>query len=139
MMRRAKAEFVRHLVLQLLDVLGKKLDHLSALSANHVIVMLVVVVMFVIGLAVAKPHLTSKTRLGKQFEGTIDRGVTDGRVLFLYEPIEVFTGEVVFGTEKDLENKVALGGPAQAGLLNMLEKELLFLNKFLFLLSHIRS
>jgi hypothetical protein len=67
MMRKPESEFVRHFVLHLLDVWGKELDHAAALRADHVIVMLVIEMMFVVGFVVAKPHFAGEPGFRKQF------------------------------------------------------------------------
>ena len=55
-MRGLKPKFVRHLVLQIFDLLRKELKDLAALRADHMIVVLVIIMMLVIRLVIAEPH-----------------------------------------------------------------------------------
>ncbi len=57
-MRKSEPEFVRHLLLQRFDFRRYEFDHASTLRANHVIVVFVIEMVFVIGLVIAKTHLT---------------------------------------------------------------------------------
>jgi hypothetical protein len=43
---------------------------------------------------------------------------------------------VFLGPKKNLEDQVALARPAQTGLLNVFQKDLLFLYELVFLLRH---
>src|SRR5688572_17054659 len=103
------------------------------------IVVLVVIMMLVIGLVVAKPHLTSEAGFGQKFQRSVNGRVADRRIVFLHQPIKVLAGQMLFGLKKDLHYQVALGRSAQAGLLNVLEEYLAFLLKFFFLFHHFVS
>ena len=59
-MRRAEPEFVRHLILKVFDVRREEFDDLAALGADHVIVMLVIVMVLVVCLVIAKADFTSE-------------------------------------------------------------------------------
>src|SRR3954451_18543112 len=107
-MCRLKSEVVRHLVLQRLDLRRKELDHTPALGTDHVIVMVVIVVMFVVGLVIAEPYLAGQTGLGKQFEGAVNGSVAYRGVVFVNEPVEVLTGQMFLGAEKSFEDQVSL-------------------------------
>src|SRR5687768_11365005 len=61
-MRGAKFKLLRHLILKVLDRRRKELDHLTALRADHVIVMLMIVMMLVIRFVIAKADLAGETR-----------------------------------------------------------------------------
>jgi hypothetical protein len=54
-----------YLYLKTLYFLRKKLSDLAANSADEMVVVLMIVVVFVVGLVVPKPHLSSKACLGK--------------------------------------------------------------------------
>ena len=91
-MRRLEPKVYRHLVLQLFYFGGKELDHASALGTYHVVVMLVVVMMFVIGLVVAKPHFASQPRIREQFQRAINGREAYARVFFVNKTVEIFAG-----------------------------------------------
>ena len=57
-MCRFKTKVVRHLVLQRFNIGREKLDHLAAFRADHMIMMLVIVMMLVVGFVVAKTNFT---------------------------------------------------------------------------------
>jgi len=65
-MCRFKTKVVRHLILQGLDLRREKLYDLAALCTDHVIMVGVIVMMFVIGLIVAKSDLASEACLCEQ-------------------------------------------------------------------------
>ena len=65
-MRGFKAKFVRHFVLQRFDISRKELDDHSAFGTDHMIVMGVVVVVFVVGFVIAEPYLAGQAGLGQQ-------------------------------------------------------------------------
>lgn len=67
MMRKPEPKFVRHLILKLFYLCRNELDHLSALRADHMVVMFMLEMMLVIGLVIAKPHLTSKPGFSQEF------------------------------------------------------------------------
>lgn len=134
--RGPEPEMVCHLILQSLDLGRVELDHTAAVSADHVVVMLMVIVMFVIGLVVAKTDLTGKARVGQQLERSIDRSLTDVWIQPLDQLIKVFAGQMLLGTQKRLEDKIALGGTTKTGALQMLEKHFLFLCKLFVAPGH---
>jgi len=137
-MRRAESKFVRHLVLKLLNVLREKLDHLSALGADHVIVMLMVVMMLVVGLVIAEPHFTREPSFRQKLERPVDSRMPNSRVFLLYKPIQVLACEVILGSKEYLEDEVPLPCASEAGLLDMFEKDLFFFKEFFLFLSHTR-
>lgn len=55
-MRGAKTKLVRHLILQVFDVARKELDDLAAMRADHVVVMLVIIMMLVVSFVVAESN-----------------------------------------------------------------------------------
>lgn len=114
MMRRLKSQFVRHLVLHLFDGFRKELDHPTAFCADHMIVVLVIVMMLVVGLVVAKPHFTGQPGIDKEFQSPIDRCMADRFIFLLHQPIKILTRQVVFGPKEGLHYQVALRRPAQA-------------------------
>jgi hypothetical protein len=125
-MRRAKAEFVRHFVLQRFDVGRKELDHAPARSTYHVVVVLVVVMMLVIRFAVAEADLACEAGLGQQFESSINRSKPDGVVLLVNQMVKVLACEVFLGAEEDLQDQIALICAAKPRSLDVLFENSLF-------------
>src|SRR5215204_3913873 len=136
MMRRAESKFLRHLVLEIFDVRRKEFDHLTALGADHMIVMLVIVMMLVIGLVIAESHFAREPSLGEKLERPVYGRVADGRILFLHQPVKIVARQMIFRAKKDLHYQIALPGSPEAGFLDMLQKDLLFLRELLFLFNH---
>jgi hypothetical protein len=137
MMRRLKAEFVRHFVLHLLDLRREKFDHLAALRADHVVVMLVIVMMLVIGLVVTESYLTRESGFGQKLQRAVNGGMPYGRVFLLDQPVKIFARQVLLGAEEYIEDQVALARSAKSCLLDMLEENFPFLLKFFLLFRHI--
>jgi len=63
-MGRLKSKVVCHLVLQRLDLCRIELDHLTAISADHVVMVFVIKMMLVICFIVAESHLAGETGFG---------------------------------------------------------------------------
>ena len=129
-MCRFESKVARHLVLKRLDVCRKELDHLTAIGTDHVIVMLVVVMMFVVGLVIAEPDLACEACLGKQFESTINGGESDRGVDLVNEAVQVLAGKVFLGAKKDLKDEITLAGTPQACRLDMLKEDRSFYLEF---------
>ena len=107
-MRRFETKLVRHLILQRLNICRKEFDHFAAFGADHMIVMIVIVMMLIVGFVVAKANLAGESCFGQKLERPIDGRVPDGRIFLDDEAVKVFAGQVVFGAEKYLEDQVAL-------------------------------
>src|SRR6266568_8862756 len=115
----------RHGILNSLELGGIKFDDLAALRANHVSVMLVFIVMFVMSAAVPESHFASQSRIGKQPQRSIDGRLADGGIFFADQAMEIVSRQVAFRAQEDFENKIALRGTLQAFLLNMLQENFL--------------
>ncbi len=103
---------------------------LATLHADHVVVMLVLVIVLVVRASVAEAHLARQPGFGQKLERAIDCGLPYAGVFRLHQPVEVFAGQVLFGTQKDFQYQVALRRPLQPCLLDVLEKYfLLFTHK----------
>jgi hypothetical protein len=123
--------FGGHLILNRFEFGGEKLDDLAALGTDHVIVVLVFVIMFVMRAAVAEAHFARESGIGKDFEGAIDGRLADGRVFFFDELIEVFVREVLFGAQKDIQDQITLGRAFETFLLDMFKKDFLLFAQWL--------
>ena len=80
----------RHRILDRFELGRKELDDLAALRTDHVIVMLMFVVVFVVRAPVAEADFTRESGFCEQFERAIDGRLPDGRVLFFNELVEIF-------------------------------------------------
>src|SRR4051794_12204144 len=88
--------------------------------------MLVVVMMFVIGLVVAKPYFASQPRIREQFQRAINGGEAYTRVFFVNKTVEIFAGKMLFGRKKCFEDQITLGGFANTRIPDVVEKYRLF-------------
>lgn len=128
-MRGEKAKVRRHLILQVLDLLRKELNDLSAFSADHMVVVLVIEMMFVVGLVVAKTHFASQAGVSKKFECSVNRRMAYRRIFPMHQEIEVFTRKVLLCLKEYLEDQISLGCPSQSSALNMLKKDRFLLHE----------
>lgn len=132
-MCRLEPEFARHLILQSFDLSRKKFDHLATLSADHVVMMFVIVMMFVVCLVVTESNFAGKAGLGKEFESSVNRRQANGWVVLLDKAIEILAGKVIFGTKENVEYQLSLPRTPQPGSLDMLvEDRLFYLESVLF-------
>lgn len=95
-MRRRKLQISGNLVLQRLDLCGEELDHLAAFSADHVVMVIVIEMVFKIGLVITKSNLASKSRLGQKLECAVNGGMSDRRVLLVNQPMKVINRKMFF-------------------------------------------
>jgi len=135
-MGRRKPEFRSRLILKMFDLFGHELDHEAAARADHMVVMRVIVMVLEVGLVVAEPDLASKARLSQQPQSTINRRVSNGRVLFLNKAMKILDREMFFSAKKGLHYQLTLIGSTQAGGLNIFEKDRPLVRKFVFALRH---
>ena len=119
-----------HLILNCFEFGRIELYDLSTLGADHMVVMLVFVIVFVVRAAVAKTDLARQTGVRQQLQSAIDSRMTDRWIFGLDQTIEVFAGEVLFGAQEHLENQIPLGCSLQSPLLDVFEK-------YFLLFSHI--
>lgn len=100
MLGRLKPVLCGHCVLNRLELGGKKLDDLSTFGADHVVVVLMLVVMLIVGATVAKANFARQARLRQKLERSINRGLANSRVVLLHQPVEIFAGHMLFGPQK---------------------------------------
>ena len=79
-----------HRVLERFELSRKELNDLAALGADHVVVMLMFVVMFVVRAAVAEADFAREPGFGQELERAIDGRLADGRVFSLHQPVKIF-------------------------------------------------
>ena len=121
-----EAMLSRHRVLKRFKFRRKEFNNLTALGTDHVIVVLMFVVVFVVSASVAEANFAREARLSKQFERPVDGSLTDGRIFLLHEAIEIFVGEMFFGTQKNIQNEVALRRALEPSFLDVFKKDFLF-------------
>ncbi len=123
--------FCRHRVLNRFQLRRKELDDPAALGTDHVVVVLVFVIVFVVSDAIAKANFAREPGFGQKLQRAIDSGLPDAWVFLPDQAIKIFAGEVCFRAQEDFENQVALRRALESLLLNMFEKNfLLFRHSF---------
>src|SRR5688572_31073395 len=100
------------------------------------IVMRVVVVVLIVSLVIAKANFPCEPGFCKKLKRPIDGRMSNRGVFAVHQKIQVLTRKMLFGPQEDLQDKVALTGPAQTGFLDVLQKYLLFLSKLFLFFSH---
>jgi len=126
-----EAVFCSHRVLDGLQLRRKEFDDPATLRTDHMIVMLVLVVVLVVGDAIAKANFAREPGLGEQLQRPVNGGLADAWVFLFDQTIEIFTGKMSFRPEKDVENQVALGGALEALLLDMVAENFLLFSHLL--------
>ncbi|MDT5063554.1 MAG: hypothetical protein QOH63_4013 [Acidobacteriota bacterium] len=120
-----------HSVLNGFEFGGVEFDDLATLHADHVVVVLVLVIMLVVRPPITEANFARESCLGQKLERAIDGGLADGRVLRLHQPVKVFAGEMFLRAYKNFQDQVALRRALESGLLYVIEKYfLLFGHKF---------
>lgn len=134
-MCRLETEVACHLILKVFDIGREKLDHFPTLGTDHVVVMFVVVMVFVVGLVVPEPNFSCKAGLCQQLQSAINRGQADRWIYLVNKPMQVFAGKVFLGAQKDLKDEVALACSPESRRLNMFQKDSPFYREFIVFLS----
>jgi hypothetical protein len=114
-----------HGVLNRLEFRRIEFNNLAALRADHVIVMLMLVVVLVVRATIAKADFARQAGFGQQPQRAIDSGLTDGRIFIADQLIQIFAGHVAFSAEKDVENEVPLSSSLKTLFLNVIEEDFL--------------
>src|SRR6267142_311334 len=114
-----------HLILNSFQLRRVELDDLSTDRTDHVIVMLMLVIVFVMGAAIAEARFAGQPRISQELQGAVDRRLSHARVLFTHQAIEIFTGHVILGAEKDFQDQVALRGSLEALSAKVLDENFL--------------
>lgn len=124
--------FRRHRILDCFELRGKEFNDLATFGTDHVIVMLMFVVVFVVCAAVPKPNFPRKSRFSQYLQSSIDGCLSNCGVFLLHQAIEVFAGKMFFRSQKYIQNKVPLRGTLKSFLLKVFQK-------YLLLFGHIRK
>lgn len=136
--RQIKVMFGGDGVLNGFEFSGIEFDSLAAFGADQMIVMRMLVIVLVARAPVAETHFTREARIGKQFERAIDGRLSDVRVFLLYEPVEIFARQMLFGAQENVEYKIALRSAFESGALDVAMKNfLLFSHKTSFTHLHV--
>ena len=73
----------RHFILDGFQFGRVELDNPAALRTDHVIVMLMFVIVFVVGASIAEAHFARESGVGENFERAIDGCLADRWIFFL--------------------------------------------------------
>ena len=119
--------FASDFLLELSHFLRKEFHGTAATGADHVMVAAAIVLMLVARDTVVEGDFGGESALGEKLQGTVDRGVTDTRIFFLHQTVQLVGGEVVARFQKSAENCVALGRLLQADVLEMAVQDVLSL------------
>ncbi len=114
-----------HLVLNGFQLRRVELDDLSAGRADHVIVMLMLVIVLVMGAAIAEPRFAGQPRISQKLQRAVNRGLPDVRILFAHEAKKIFARHVSFRAEKDFQDQVALRSSLEALSAKMFDENFL--------------
>lgn len=97
-----------HPFLQAFDVGILKFEDRPTGGADEVIMVILAAALFVTRLAIAKVALLGQSTAGEEFEGAMDRGVADPRVLLANLQVELLGREVSPRLQKGIENDLPL-------------------------------
>lgn len=116
----------RHKILNRLELGRVEFDNLATLRADHVVMVLVLVLVLVVGAAISETDFASQTGISQKLQGAIYSSLTDIGIFAANKAVEIFAGQMLFGTQKDLENEVALNRALESLLLDVSQKYFLF-------------
>lgn len=112
-------------LLELADFLRKKLNRVTTLCANHVVMAAAVVLMFVTGDAVVEGDFAGQTAFRQQFQRAVYGRIADARIFFLHQTMKFVGREVITGFEKRAQNGISLTGLLQADALQVFVEDIL--------------
>jgi len=84
-----EAMFSCHCILERFELCGEEFDNLSTLRADHVIVMLVLIVVLVVRTSVTKPYLTGQSSLSQELESSVNSRLANARIFLLDQSIKI--------------------------------------------------
>jgi hypothetical protein len=125
-LRNFKSVFRSHRVLNRLQLGGEELDDLAAFRSDHVVVVLVFIVVFVVRAAITKAHFARQPGISQKFERAIYRRMANGWIFLLDQTIQIFAREVFLSAQKHVQNQIPLGRSLQPLFLDVLKKDFLF-------------
>src|SRR5262249_15772377 len=97
-----ESELLGSLILKRFDFRIKEFNRRSAIHADHLIVVLMIVEMFVAREAGSQINLASEAAFRKYLHGAVDSGVTHTRVLLTHRPIDVLHAAVALMFQEDV-------------------------------------
>jgi len=104
--------FSGYILLKRFDALVLEFEDRAAFRTDQVVVMAVRDLVLVPGKPVRESSLIGQSRIGQQFQGAVDGGITDARVVFLHPEVQFFRAQVLSGIDKNLQDVITLGrGP----------------------------
>jgi hypothetical protein len=123
--------FPSNFLLQAIHFRREELNRTAAFGADHVVMAPAIVLMLIAGDAVMKSDFARKTALGQQFQGAIDRGEADPKVLLLYQPVQLVSRKMFTSFQKGAQNGIALCGMFQSNTFEMTMQDALSLTDHL--------
>src|SRR5688572_11963749 len=103
MLGHLKTMFGRHLVLNSLELGRKELDDPATHCTDHVIVVLMFVVVFVVGAPVSKTYFAREPGFREEFKSAIDRCLAYGRIFFLDQTIKILNRQMCLSTQENIQ------------------------------------
>src|SRR5688500_622506 len=120
-----KLVFGRHSILNGFEFGGEELNDLATVGTDHVVMVLMLVVMFVMSQTIPETNFTRQASFGQEFESAVDSGLTNGSVFLVHQLVEIFTGQVFFSAQENIQDKVALCCAFEALLLDVFTEHFL--------------
>jgi len=97
-----------NVVLNVLDLGGKKLNGDATLGTNHMMVVAAIVLVLVARDAIVERHLAGQAAFRQKLQRSVYRREPDAVILLLDQPIEFVRGKVVMSVEEGAQNGIAL-------------------------------
>jgi hypothetical protein len=116
----------RNLVLKFLDGFVLKLFDAAATGADQMVVVFSLAQMFIAGLAVTEVNFIGDSRIRKELEGAVNRGVADAGVLGPKLQVKLFYAHVLLGRKEEVEDEVPLASGLESLMGNKIAEYLLF-------------
>jgi hypothetical protein len=115
-----------YFILKFFDSIVPEFRNGAAERADKVVMVLTFSHMFIAGLTIAELDFAGNARLGKKFQSTVDRGITNVRMPGPELQIKLFDAHMPFGRKKRIEDNIALTGGLEPFTRNELLEYLFF-------------
>ena len=117
--------FRGHRVLNSFQLRRVKLNYLSAVLADHVIVMLMLVIVFIVGAPIAETDFARQARVSQKSQRAVHGCLAHRGILLAHQTVKVLARDMTFRAQKDIQNKITLRRALQTLFLNVLEENFL--------------
>ena len=124
MVKYLESELRRCLILERFDFRFIKFDRLAALHADHVVVMLVIVQVFVSCDAVGEVDRPGEAAIGQNRHGAVHGCIADARIFLAHHPINILGAAMPFVLQKDVEDELPVWRQLQLVTLQVFHKNL---------------